>query len=101
MYRETASRVTRADDRLVLLCGVAVGYEKEDATPLWTERAEVVETVSFIGTGSPIVHDPQPSGADATAAHSDRRGWLRTPRRSLPSAALVVGPASERRKLRA
>ena len=49
MYRKTVGQIVGADDRLTLLCGVAVGYEKEGVPPLRTGRAEMTETVSFIG----------------------------------------------------
>ncbi|MFC7386958.1 nitroreductase [Sphaerisporangium rhizosphaerae] len=49
MYRKTVSRIVGADDRLALFCGVSVGFEKEDVPRLRTERAELAETVSFIG----------------------------------------------------
>ncbi|MFC0844091.1 nitroreductase [Streptomyces noboritoensis] len=49
MYRKTVSRIVAADDRLVLFCGVAVGFEKEGVPRLRTGRAEVAETVSFVG----------------------------------------------------
>jgi nitroreductase len=49
MYRKTVSRIVEADDRLALFCGVSVGFEKEDVPRLRTERAEMTETVSFIG----------------------------------------------------
>ncbi|WP_031161939.1 nitroreductase [Streptosporangium roseum] len=49
MYRKTVSRIVGADDRLALFCGVSVGFEKEDVPRLRTERAEMTETVSFIG----------------------------------------------------
>ncbi|MEV6104269.1 nitroreductase [Streptomyces sp. NPDC051940] len=49
MYRRTVSRIVGADDGLVLFCGVSVGYEREDVPPLRTGRADVSETVSFVG----------------------------------------------------
>ncbi|MFE5034347.1 nitroreductase [Streptomyces sp. NPDC056683] len=49
MYRETVSRLVGAGDRLVLLCGLAVGFEEEGASRVRTGRAEVTETVRFIG----------------------------------------------------
>ncbi|GGN21598.1 oxidoreductase [Streptomyces fuscichromogenes] len=49
-YRETVGRLVGADDRLVLLCGLAVGFEREGAPRVRTGRAEVTETVRFIGT---------------------------------------------------
>jgi nitroreductase len=49
MYRKTVSQIVGADDGLVLVCGVAVGYEKEGAARLRTGRADLTETVSFIG----------------------------------------------------
>ena len=48
VYRRTVSEVVGADG-LVLLCGVAVGYEDEAVPPLRTGRAGTVETVSFVG----------------------------------------------------
>ena len=49
MYRKTVSQMVRADDRLVLFCGVAVGFEKEGVPRLRTGRAGMTETVTFIG----------------------------------------------------
>ncbi|MER5512742.1 nitroreductase [Streptomyces sp. NPDC002766] len=49
MYRETVSQVVGADDALVLFCGVAVGFEEEGVPRLRTGRAEMTETVTFIG----------------------------------------------------
>ncbi|MFJ9005075.1 nitroreductase [Streptomyces canus] len=49
MYRETVSRAVGADDGLVLFCGISVGFEKEGVPPLRTGRADLAETVSFIG----------------------------------------------------
>ncbi|MEV5893533.1 nitroreductase [Nonomuraea fuscirosea] len=50
MFRRTVSEIAGADDDLVLLCGVAVGYEQEGAVRLRTGRADLTETVRFIGT---------------------------------------------------
>ena len=36
-------------DALVLLCGVSIGYQDEAVPPLRTERAELAETVTFVG----------------------------------------------------
>ncbi|WP_327287839.1 nitroreductase [Streptomyces sp. NBC_01198] len=49
MYRKTVSRTVGSDDGLVLVCGVAVGHEKEGMTRLRTGRADLTETVSFVG----------------------------------------------------
>lgn len=49
MYRRTVSQTVGADDGLALFCGVAVGHEKEGVPPLRTGRADMRETVSFIG----------------------------------------------------
>jgi hypothetical protein len=49
MYRKTVSQTVGADDGLVLFCGVSVGYEKEGVPRLRTGRADMTETVSFIG----------------------------------------------------
>ncbi|WP_329404035.1 nitroreductase [Streptomyces melanogenes] len=49
MYRKTVSRIVAADDRLVLFCGVAVGFEKEGVPRLRTGRADIKETVRFVG----------------------------------------------------
>ncbi|GAA2015757.1 hypothetical protein GCM10009839_08890 [Catenulispora yoronensis] len=48
MYRKTVSEIVGADDGLVLVCGVAVGYERPDVPALRTGRAEVGETVRFV-----------------------------------------------------
>ncbi len=47
-YRRTVSDVVGAD-ALVLLCGVSIGYQDEAVPPLRTERAELAETVTFVG----------------------------------------------------
>ncbi|MER6687443.1 nitroreductase [Streptomyces olivaceoviridis] len=49
MYRKTVSQVVGADDRLTLFCGVSVGFERQGAPRLRTERAAMAETVNFIG----------------------------------------------------
>ncbi|GAA2326679.1 nitroreductase [Streptomyces kunmingensis] len=49
MYRKTVSEMVGADDGLVLFCGVCVGFEKEGVPRLRTGRADMTETVSFIG----------------------------------------------------
>ncbi len=49
VYRETVSRAVGAEDGLVLFCGVSVGFEKEGVPRLRTGRADMTETVSFIG----------------------------------------------------
>ncbi|MEU8791403.1 nitroreductase family protein [Streptomyces sp. NPDC048643] len=48
-YRETVSQIVGADDGLVLFCGVSVGFEEEGVPRLRTGRAELAETVSFVG----------------------------------------------------
>ncbi|MFF3394071.1 nitroreductase [Streptomyces sp. NPDC002669] len=49
MYRETVARAVGAEDGLTLFCGLAIGFEKEGVPPLRTGRADMTETVSFIG----------------------------------------------------
>lgn len=49
MYRTTVGETTGADDGLVLLCGLAVGHEQDRVPPLRTDRADMTETVRFIG----------------------------------------------------
>ncbi|MGW4381459.1 nitroreductase [Kitasatospora sp. NPDC004531] len=49
VYRETVSRAVGADDGLVLFCGVSVGFEQEGVPRLRTGRADLAETVRFIG----------------------------------------------------
>ncbi|MDI6104791.1 nitroreductase [Actinoplanes sp. NEAU-A12] len=49
MFRETVSRIVGPGDGLSLFCGVAVGFEKEGVPRLRTGRADMTETVSFIG----------------------------------------------------
>ena len=49
MYRETVGRLVGAADGLVLLCGVAVGFERQGVPPVRTGRADLAETVRFIG----------------------------------------------------
>jgi nitroreductase len=49
MYRKTVGQIVGVDDGLLLFCGVSVGFEKEGVPPLRTGRADLTETVSFIG----------------------------------------------------
>ncbi|MFJ1617453.1 nitroreductase [Streptomyces sp. NPDC088249] len=49
MYRTTVGQVVGADDGHMLFCGVSVGYEDEGVPPLRTGRADLTETVRFIG----------------------------------------------------
>ncbi|MEU0060327.1 nitroreductase [Streptomyces sp. NPDC006334] len=53
MYRETVSQTVGADDGLVLFCGVSVGFEEESVPRLRTGRADMTETVRFIGAPAP------------------------------------------------
>ena len=48
MYHRTVSDVVGVKG-LVLLCGVAVGYEDEAVPRLRTARAATTETVAFVG----------------------------------------------------
>jgi nitroreductase len=50
MFRTTVSEMVGADDELLLYCGVSVGFEKEGVPRLRTGRADVTETVTFIGS---------------------------------------------------
>ncbi|MGW8881514.1 nitroreductase [Streptomyces mirabilis] len=49
MYHKTVSQAVGADNGHVLLCGVSVGFEKKGTPPLRTGRADMTETVNFIG----------------------------------------------------
>lgn len=49
MYRKTVSQTVGADDKFALFCGVSIGFEKEGVPRLRTGRADMTETVSFIG----------------------------------------------------
>ncbi|MFB8085819.1 nitroreductase [Streptomyces sp. NPDC055992] len=49
MYRKTVSQSVGAGDGPVLFCGVAVGFEKKGVPRLRTGRADMTETVSFVG----------------------------------------------------
>lgn len=49
MYRKTVGHTVGAGDGRVLVCGVAVGYEKEGVAALRTGRADLAETVRFVG----------------------------------------------------
>jgi len=49
LYRRTVSEMAGAGDGLVLYCGVSVGYEKEGVPRLRTGRADMAETVRFVG----------------------------------------------------
>lgn len=48
-YRRTVSRTVGAEDGLVLVCGIAVGFEREGVPRLRTGRAEMTERVRFVG----------------------------------------------------
>lgn len=48
MYRRTVSEVVGVHG-LTMLCGVAIGYEDEAVPPLRTGRAELKETVTYLG----------------------------------------------------
>ncbi|MEU5314706.1 nitroreductase [Streptomyces sp. NPDC021562] len=50
MYHRTVRRLTGAADGLVLLCGVAVGFERAGAPQVRTDRADMTETVTFVGS---------------------------------------------------
>jgi hypothetical protein len=49
MYRRTVSQIVAADNGLVLFCGVAVGFEEQGVPRQRTPRADMTETVTFIG----------------------------------------------------
>ncbi|MEV0321147.1 nitroreductase [Streptomyces sp. NPDC050658] len=49
MYRKTVGRTVGADEEQVLFCGMSVGFEKEGVPRLRTGRADMTETVSFVG----------------------------------------------------
>ncbi|GIG67125.1 nitroreductase [Phytomonospora endophytica] len=49
MFRESVRETTGAEDGLVLYCGVSVGKADEDVPALRTGRADVAETVRFVG----------------------------------------------------
>ncbi|MET9021963.1 nitroreductase [Actinopolymorpha sp. NPDC004070] len=49
MYRKTVSEIVGAGDGLVLFCGVSVCFEMEGVPQLRTMRADIAETVSFLG----------------------------------------------------
>ncbi|KPC64695.1 nitroreductase [Streptomyces chattanoogensis] len=49
IYRETVSQIVGADEGLVLFCGVSVGFEEEGGPRLRSGRADMAETVRFIG----------------------------------------------------
>lgn len=49
MYRTTVGEIVGADDGAVLLCGVSVGFEQEGVPRLRTGRADLTETVRFVG----------------------------------------------------
>jgi len=50
-YWRTVSKAVGVDDRMVLLCGLAVGHEDGDAPRIRADRASLAETVTFIGDG--------------------------------------------------
>ncbi|GAA3363678.1 nitroreductase [Streptomyces antimycoticus] len=49
MYHKTVSQAVGADDGLELFCGVSMGFEKEGVPRPRTGRADMAETVSFLG----------------------------------------------------
>ncbi|GGN44172.1 nitroreductase [Actinoplanes campanulatus] len=49
MYRKTVSQIVGAGDRLILFCGISVGFENKEVPRLRTGRADMAETVNFIG----------------------------------------------------
>ncbi|GAA0549721.1 nitroreductase [Paractinoplanes ferrugineus] len=49
MYHKTVSQTVGTDDELLLFCGVSVGFEQDGVPRLRTGRADMTETVSFIG----------------------------------------------------
>ncbi|MER5629191.1 nitroreductase [Streptomyces nitrosporeus] len=49
MYRRTVGRTVGAPGGLVLFCGLSVGFEEEGAPRPRTGRADMTETVDFIG----------------------------------------------------
>ncbi|MFJ4467192.1 nitroreductase [Streptomyces sp. NPDC089424] len=49
MYRKTVSQIVGAGPELVMFCGVSVGFEAEDGPRVRTGRADLTETVSFVG----------------------------------------------------
>ncbi|WP_436536224.1 nitroreductase [Actinoplanes sp. HUAS TT8] len=50
MYRKTVSETVGAPDTHQLLCGLSIGYERENALRARTDRAPLTETVTFIGS---------------------------------------------------
>jgi nitroreductase len=50
MYRTTVSETVGAPDTHHLLCGLAIGYERDNAPRARTDRAPLTETVTFIGS---------------------------------------------------
>lgn len=49
MYRKTVGEAVGATDDLVPFCGFSVGREKHGAPRLRTDRADMAETVRFVG----------------------------------------------------
>jgi hypothetical protein len=49
VFRKTVSEIVGADSGRVLFCGVAVEFERQGVPPPRTGRADMTETVSFIG----------------------------------------------------
>ena len=50
MFRRTVSEIVGAGDQLLLYCGLSVGFEKAGVPRLRTGRADLTETVRFIGS---------------------------------------------------
>jgi nitroreductase len=49
MYRTTVGETVGADDGRILLCGMSVGFAKDGVPALRTGRADLAETVTFVG----------------------------------------------------
>jgi len=47
--RETVAEVCHPSDRLILFCGMSIGYEDPTPSHARTGRAPVNETVTFVG----------------------------------------------------
>ncbi|MCV7426499.1 nitroreductase [Mycobacterium montefiorense] len=58
--RETVAETVRPPDRLMLFCGMSIGYEDPAVSYVRTGRAPLDETVTFVDDESPEFHETGP-----------------------------------------
>ena len=57
--RETVAEVLSPPDRLILFCGMSVGYEDQTVSYVRPGRAALNETVTFVGDSEIALRAPQ------------------------------------------